>query len=209
MNEFCRIFTLATILLTLELSCNNPVKENTNKLNNKIMNLRKEMSDALICDAPNEKLSEQLNLFAHFIGEWNFDWTGFNKDGTTQKEKGEWLFSWILEGRAVQDVWIIPTRENRGKPGMPDGEYGSAIRFYSEKENAWKVTWVGPMKDRLSTFIAKKIGDEIVLEATNETEFQMKWIFSEIEENKFRWRCIISEDGENWNLTQEMLVKRK
>lgn len=173
------------------------------------MSLHNEISKALLSDAPNETLGEKLNLFGQFVGEWDFEWTGYNDDGTSQKVNGEWIFNWILEGRAVQDVWIIPTRANRIKPGMPDGEYGTTVRFYSEKDDAWKVVWIGPIKNRLNTFLAKEIKDEIVMEAENEKKFQMKWIFSEITNNSFRWRSIINEDGENWKLVQEMIVTRK
>lgn len=171
--------------------------------------MQEHLHAALIADAPNEQLKEKLNLFGQFIGEWDFEWIGYNPDGTTQKVNGEWIFGWVLEGRVIQDVWIIPSRENRGKPGMPEGEYGTTLRFYSATEDKWKVVWVGPARDKLNTFIAQKINDEIILESTNEKNFQMKWIFSEITENSFHWRSIISEDGQEWNLAQEMNVKRK
>lgn len=171
--------------------------------------MQEQFVNALIADGPNENLSYKPNLFGQFIGEWDFDWIGYNPDGTKQYEKGEWIFGWVLEGKAIQDVWIVPSRENRGKPGFPEGEYGTTLRFYSEKEDAWKVVWIGPARDRLNTLIARKVGDEIVLEVTNEQSFQMKWIFSKITKNSFHWRSIMSYDGKEWNLLQEMTVTRR
>ena len=61
-------------------------------------------------------------LFGLFVGEWEFDWTGYDEDGDeTLTERGEWIFGWVLEGRAVQDVWIIPGRERRGRVGLAEG----------------------------------------------------------------------------------------
>lgn len=173
------------------------------------MNIQEQMVKALIADAPIEKLKDKLNLFGQFVGAWDLDWIGYNPDGTKQHEKGEWIFCWVLEGRVIQDIWIVPSRDNRGKPGFPEGEYGTTLRFYSEKEDAWKVVWVGPARDRLTTLVARKIGEEIVLEVTNEKDFQMKWIFSEITENSFHWRSIVSENGDDWKLVQEIMGTRK
>ena len=93
------------------------------------------------------------------------DWTGYDENGEeTLSERGEWIFAWILEGRAVQDVWIIPDRARRGREAFSEGEYGTTIRFYGPRARAWKVTWNGPLRGSRRTFVARKSGDEIVQE---------------------------------------------
>lgn len=37
----------------------------------------------------------------------------YDVDGSVRTGTGEWSFSWVLEGRAVQDVWISPQRALR------------------------------------------------------------------------------------------------
>ena len=173
------------------------------------MNNKMEFLAALHSQQVNGKLKKENNLFGQFVGEWEFDWYGYEPDMETQHEKGEWIFSWILEGRAIQDVWIIPERKRRNIEGVPNGEYGTTIRFYNEKLDEWNVVWVGPLRNRLNTFRAKRIGDEIVLEESNNTNNKMKWIFSEISYSSFKWRSIISnDDGNTWKLVQKMDVKR-
>jgi hypothetical protein len=47
-------------------------------------------------------------LFGQFVGDWEFDVTNVLPDGTTRHRRGEWDFAWILGGRGVQDVWMVP-----------------------------------------------------------------------------------------------------
>ena len=174
------------------------------------MDSNNEFLTALYSKHANTNLEEEHNLFGQFVGEWEFDWFGYGPDQEKQYEKGEWIFSWILEGRVIQDVWIIPERKRRNLEGLPKGEYGTTVRFYNEKTKVWNVVWIGPIKNRLNTFEARKIGNEIVMEETNNTTNKMRWIFSEITVNTFKWRSVISDDnGKTWKLVQEMNVKRE
>jgi len=169
-----------------------------------------EFLNALFSEKANTELGENLNLFGQFVGEWEFDWYGYEPNQEKQFEKGEWIFSWVMEGRVIQDLWIIPERNRRNIPKLPKGEYGSTLRFFNEKTKVWNAVWVGPIKNRLHTFEARKIGEEIVMEETSNNDIKMKWILSEIKKDSFHWKSIISDDdGENWNLVQEMRVRRK
>src|SRR5919202_1411929 len=62
----------------------------------------------LAADGPSEDRADKLMLFGQFVGDWDVDFTVYGADGTRQTEKAEWHFGWVLEGRAVQDVWIVP-----------------------------------------------------------------------------------------------------
>jgi hypothetical protein len=46
--------------------------------------------------------------------------------------QGEFHFGWILEGRAIQDVWMIPRRKDR------------RIRVYDPRIDAWRIFWIDP-----------------------------------------------------------------
>ena len=158
---------------------------------------------------PAPDLGDKLNLFGQFVGDWRFDYVGYNKDGTNFKAKGEWHFGWILEGRAVQDVWIIPARPERNNPGAPKGEYGTTVRFYDPKLDAWHVVWAGPVHGQMVTFLARKLGDEILMEGKDPDGTPTKWIFSQMTPRSFFWRSVTSEDGgKTWPRREEMTVKR-
>jgi hypothetical protein len=169
------------------------------------------LAHALVADGPHPAHAGALMLFGQFVGEWDVDWAAYDEDGgQTMTERGEWIFGWVLEGRAVQDVWIIPERARRARPDEPEGEYGTTIRFYDPRRNLWLVTWSGPVGGARRTFIARRSGDEIVLEGRTDDGLPLRWVFSEIEPDSFRWRSISSGDGgETWRMCEEMRVRRK
>ena len=156
------------------------------------------------------ELDTKLRLFGQFVGSWNVEVINYKTDGTTRTVEAEWHFGWVLEGRAVQDVWIAPKRSHRSSAQDATGDYGATLRFYDPTIDAWRSTWIGPVKGYVIPFIGRKIGDEIVLEGKFENGTAIKWIFSEITKNSFRWRSIESTD--DWTTerkVQEMFCQRQ
>jgi hypothetical protein len=150
-----------------------------------------------------------MMLFGQLVGDWEFDYVGYKPDGSKINTKGEWHFGWVLEGRAVQDVWILYGVADPAKAGTASNlEYGTTVRFYDPKIDAWRVVWNGPMNGNQRTFIARKVGDEIVMEGKGDGSM-LRWIFSEIKSQSFHWRDLGSEDeGKTWRLQEEMFVRR-
>ena len=84
------------------------------------------------------------------------------------------------------------------------------MRFYDEGIDAWRSTWIGPRNRVVMPFLARKVGEEIVLEGSFEEGVQTRWIFSEITTDSFAWRAVDSKDnGQNWTLLQEMKARRR
>lgn len=160
-------------------------------------------------NGPAADRGDKMMLFGQLVGDWEFDYVGYKPDGSKINTKGEWHFGWVLEGRAVQDVWILYGVADRAKGGTPSNlEYGTTVRFYDPKIDAWQVVWNGPMNGNQRTFVARKIGDEIVMEGKSDSSM-LRWIFSEIKPQSFRWRDLGSEDeGKTWRLQEEMFVRR-
>lgn len=167
------------------------------------------MIEVLQASKPFPELAEKLQLFGQFVGSWNARVINYKADGSSQTIEAEWHFGWVLEGRAIQDVWIAPKRDLRVAEENAPGEYGATIRFYDAKIDAWRSTWIGPIKGNVIPFIARQLEDEIVLEGRLESGIEVKWIFSEIQKESFRWRSIESTDG--WTSAkkvQEMFCRR-
>lgn len=160
--------------------------------------------DALHVDGPAADHAEELRLFGRFVGSWTIEWSGGNSD----RAVGELHFGWVLGGRAVQDVWIVP---GRGQPGMdqpPHAFHGSTIRFFDEKIDAWRSTWIEPLNGRVRRFIGRPAGDDIVL-LSDEEEPQLRWRFTEITPTSFTWLGEISHDGgATWTLEEQMHARR-
>ena len=140
---------------------------------------------------------DKLQLFGQFVGAWDVDIHSYPPDGPARRVAGEWHFALVLEGRAIEDVWIAPKRALRGRaadqPGAP-GEYGATLRFYDPQINAWRSTWHGPVRGVVMTFIGRRVGEEIVLDGSFEPGVATRWIFSDITDRTFRWRAVQSPD---------------
>jgi len=128
------------------------------------------------------------------------------KGKLNREERGEWHFSWILEGRGIQDVWIVPPRVERSG-GADLYEYGTSLRFYDPALKAWQSTWIGPMHQVVRTFIARKIGEQIILETTEGETPRMRWSFSDIQTNSFSWRNELWT-GSAWRTQQTFVARR-
>ena len=155
---------------------------------------------------PNPEFLEKLMLFGQFVGDWDIlEDRVLQPDGTWTTSRGMLHWGWILNGRAVQDVWRWIDEEN----GNVTSE-GTTIRFYDETIDAWHSIWISPRQRAVKTFIARQIGDEIVLEGKSSEGFSVKWIFSEIAPRSFRWRAEESrDDGKSWSLVEEMQIRRR
>jgi hypothetical protein len=168
------------------------------------------MIEALRSDGPLPELAAKLQLFGQFVGSWDVEITNYKPDGSREVVQGEWHFGWALEGRAIQDVWIAPKRSLRASSEGQSGDYGATLRFYDPKIDGWRSTWIGPVKGYVLPFIARQVGDEIVLEGNSEPGKARKWIFSDITSESFRWRAIESDD--EWltqQKVQEMSARRQ
>ena len=146
-------------------------------------------------------------LFGQFVGDWDVAVTNIASDGTMQELKGEWHFGWVLEGRAILDVWTAPCRSLRVQE--EPYEYGATIRFFDPTISAWRSTWIGPVRHLVRPFIAQQVKDEIILEGSFEPDGQTRWIFSRITPTSFHWRNQeSSDDGATWTTVQKMVAQR-
>lgn len=161
-------------------------------------------ASALVSPGPHPAVPPEHRIFAPFIGSWDLVVTWYEGGKPSRTEQGEWHFAWVLQGRAVQDVWIVPPRGGDAEPY----EYGTSLRFYDPEIGAWRSTWIGPMRRSIEKFIARQIGDEVVLETRRETGERMRWIFSDVTPGGFRWRNLLERSGE-WTRVQDFAATRR
>ena len=75
--------------------------------------MRNAFLEALGADGPAADRAGKMDLYGRFVGSWELDVMQIRDDGTQRRRPGEWHFGWALEGRAIQDVWIVPPRGER------------------------------------------------------------------------------------------------
>jgi hypothetical protein len=168
--------------------------------------------ETLVSEEGHPEHREKLKLYEVFIGTWDFDWVGHKEDGSTWTVPGEWHFSWVLEGRAIQDNWICPKTPLRSSGEYPAGEYGTTIRFYDFKEDCIKVVWVGPILSQVHIFRANQTENQIVQDeiVIGDEAKVSRWVFRDISETTFKWEAHVSKDNqESWQLRQEVFARRK
>jgi hypothetical protein len=139
-----------------------------------------------------------MGLYGWLIGSWEMDATVHLDDGSTHKGRGEIHFGWVLEGRAIQDVWILP-----------DVFYGTTLRIYDPGTDAWHILWSDPMRQVYTRQTGRAQGSDIVQDGTGDGGVPLRWSFSEITPDSFRWRGERSLDGGlTWHLQAEFFARR-
>jgi hypothetical protein len=156
--------------------------------------------------APRPELADRLGVFAPLIGSWDLRVTDVAPDGTESVRDGEWHFGWALDGRAVADVWISPSRAARAA-GAPDGEWGLSLRFWDEGLGAYRSTWHGPHRGWVIPFTARPTGDGLALEGERDGT-RLRWVFSDVGADSFRWRAEEDADGTGFRVRQRFEATR-
>lgn len=153
----------------------------------------------------------KMGLYSWLIGSWEIDVTEFREDGSTRRRPGEWHFAWALEGRSIQDVWIVPPRGQR-PPGAAIAEaqyFGTTLRTYDPRIDAWQIQWIEPVSQSYLTMVGRAEGDDIVQLGHNAAGVPMRWSFRNITPDRFLWRGEISPDGgAHWRTHMEFTACR-
>ena len=118
-------------------------------------------------------------------------------------------FGWALEGRAVQDVWIVPSRVGRA-PGKTDNMYGTTLRVYDPNADSWDITFIDPVRQTHDRMTGRQAGADIIQEYRMADGAVCQWCFFEITTNSFHWVSRESTDErQRWRLTGEYHLKRR
>jgi hypothetical protein len=116
----------------------------------------------------------------------------------------------VLEGRAIQDVWVVPPRGARrqGDAAANVNVYGSTLRVYDPRIDAWQIQWTDPVTQSYLSMVGRRQGRDIVQLGKSPDGNLIRWSFSEIAES-FRWRGEVSVDsGATWRLDVVFLARR-
>ena len=139
-----------------------------------------------------------MGLYGWLIGRWEMDAVIHDDDGRKHTGRGQIHFGWVLEGRAIQDVWVLP--------GF---FYGTTLRVYDPGIDAWHIFWSDPRNQYFSRQFGRAEGDTIVQQGADDTGSSVRWSFSRITENSFRWLGERSHDGgATWRIEVEFVARR-
>lgn len=167
-------------------------------------------ASALIAVERSAEIPERDDLYGRLIGSWELDVFDYDADGNAVRSKGEVHFGWVLEGRAVQDVWIMPRRQERTTAlDRRRNRYGTTLRIWDAALQAWRVTWINPVTGFRNELIGRSSGDDIVQVGTHPDGTPIRWIFTGITAASFRWTGErLLPDGNSWKLEDEFHARR-
>jgi hypothetical protein len=142
------------------------------------------------------------DLYGWLVGSWDLEVRRYGIDLAGRGIQGEAHFAWILEGRAIQDVWTM----HYGDLNM----HGTTLRVFDPEIQAWRITWIDPAKRRREELIGRRAGEEIVQIGARPDGTPIRWLFTEITNNSFRWTGeVLESDGRTWKLEGEFLATRR
>jgi hypothetical protein len=142
------------------------------------------------------EIPESEDAYGWLVGSWELECLHYR--GALVSLKGEAHFGWTLEGRAVQDVWI-----------MPGQMYGTTIRVWDSSIHAWRISWKNPVHNHFEEQIGRRIGAEIVQVGVRANGTPTRWTYTEITADSFHWLGeALQPDGKTWLLEGEFRAKR-
>ncbi len=165
--------------------------------------------DSLVASGPHASLGAHAQTYGRLIGSWTGEIQAYPLDGPPTSSSAEVHFAWALDGRAVQDVWITPSRKDRaaGVRAQPE-MYGTTLRVFDPKRESWRVVWLDPASGRRIELEGRRQGDDIV-QIGNADGWPIKWTISQIRESSFVWQGhILNTDGETWRLQAQFHLHR-
>jgi hypothetical protein len=157
-------------------------------------------------------IPEQYDAYGWLVGSWDLDvrfyWA---KDVSNQRIKAEAHFAWALEGRAIQDVWIMPRVSDRTPALDPMmNMYGTTLRVWDATLKAWRITWLNPAGQHFEQQIGRRVGTEVVQLGVRPDGTTTRWRFTEITGDSFHWIGeSLQPDGRTWALEGEFLARRQ
>jgi hypothetical protein len=169
-------------------------------------------AQVLHANGPDRAHSTELELYAWIVGQWEMDVTTILEDGTTHRGRGEIHAGWVLQGRAIQDVWMIPRLRDR-QPGIEPlpgagNWYGTTLRIYDPGLAAWRIMWSDPATNFFTQQIGRAQGADIVQTGSDPRGGSMRWVFSEIQPDSFHWSAERAPDDRTWRREVEIRARR-
>lgn len=165
-----------------------------------------DLTTALRATSPNPALGDQAQVLGRIVGTWDVEYSDFAKDGTAVRRTGEFIVGWIMDGQAVQDLWIVHPSGTR-----KEREVYTDLHWFDAKSKTWHATFVDPEHGSLAKFTGGPVGnDRYVLETSDLGSKRTRWSFNDIRPDSLVWRDEASnDDGKTWKLQSEYRMKRR
>ncbi|HEV2418185.1 MAG TPA: hypothetical protein VGX94_10305 [Terriglobia bacterium] len=167
--------------------------------------------DAVTAPGRSGEIPDAADAYGWLIGSWELEVCHYKGvDVTGLHIEGEAHFGWALEGRAVQDVWIMPRRKDRAaNMDRNNNMYGTTLRVWDPVIQGWRITWTNPVTGHREEQIGRRVGKDVVQIGARADGTPTRWRFTEITVDSFHWIGeALQPDGMTWRLEGEFLARR-
>jgi hypothetical protein len=157
-----------------------------------------------------QDIPQSDDIYGWLAGNWELDVRHYGVDVSALGLKGEAHFFRALEGRAVQDVWIMPARDARHVGLAPENNmYGTTLRTWDASIAAWRVTYINPVTGQRDELIGRRVGSNIIQVGTHRDGTPIRWNFTDVTPDSFHWTGeALEADGATWRLEGEFYAHR-
>ncbi|HEX4019993.1 MAG TPA: hypothetical protein VHX63_02515 [Acidobacteriaceae bacterium] len=168
---------------------------------------------AFVAPGRSPEIPESEDIYGWLIGSWKLDVLYYRADVAVHQIKGEAHFAWTLEGRAIQDVWIMPRRatdpERFAELKKFGNLYGITLRVWDAAIRAWRITWINPVTGWRDEMMGHRSGNDVVQVGAHADGTPIRWRFTEITPGSFHWIGeALQPDGKTWKLEGEFRARR-
>lgn len=166
--------------------------------------------DALVASQRAPELADADDIFDFLIGSWDLEAVLYDATGQRQRSKGELHVSWVLEGRAIQDLFIFPRRADRvsGVPAWGD-RYATTIRTYDRTLQAWRLHFINPAAPETSArLIARRKGEGIEIDGELSDGTRVRWRYVTVAPTSFHYTAERLRENGTWQLYLDLFGTR-
>ena len=177
--------------------------------------MTKVFCDALLATHPAHDIAGSNDFYAPLIGSWTTEVLDAEADGSKRVTEGEWHFVRILEGRGVQDVLIVPSREQRNlRTPRRFNRYGSSLRIFDSRNGIWRVQWCNPRDGEIFLLESQRAGADIVESGEGGNGSTLRWTIFDIKPDSFLARGETRGKGNgdgaaDWTTVVEIYARRE
>jgi hypothetical protein len=169
------------------------------------------LTNFLVSPDRSPDIPESADVYGWLCGSWDLIVLRYRAvDVSTQRLTGEIHAARVLEGRAVQDVWIMPRMADRA--ALPDrtlNMFGTTLRSWDPATHAWRIEWTNPVSGHHELQLGNWNGTDILQTGERPDGTKTRWTFTDITADSFHWRGeALYPNQSEWKLEGEFLARR-
>lgn len=132
-------------------------------------------------------------LLQQLVGTWDVRFEFIDKAGKARTNRGQVHYSWILDGKGLQEIWSSDAASPEPRP------FGTTIDFYDPKHQRWTAVWIYPDEGTTVVTTGGDVDGAFVLTGRDQSGALQRWSTSIVEPDVAIGRFDIShDDGKTW-----------